>query len=144
MATDCIAQTTFRFQENSKPVIAAFDMAHASSDGGAVLLKAIDTQLGLTARDAVHAVLLAEREPATRGLLDATPKAAIERRARFAAEHHAHAQLLRHRSTLNLPGPAGELLEAHRDWSQKRHHAEESEAPDPLAAGRSAPARDSS
>jgi hypothetical protein len=50
MATDCIAQTTFRFQENSKPVIAAFDMAHASSDGGAVLLKAIDTQLGLTAR----------------------------------------------------------------------------------------------
>jgi hypothetical protein len=32
MATDCIAQTTFRFQENSKPVIAAFDMGHASSD----------------------------------------------------------------------------------------------------------------
>src|SRR3989304_4276365 len=50
MATDCIAQTTFRFQENSKPVIAAFDMAHASSDGGAVLLKAIDAQLGLTER----------------------------------------------------------------------------------------------
>ena len=50
MATDCIAQTTFRFQQNSKPVHARFDVAHASSDGGAVLLKAIDTQLGLTAR----------------------------------------------------------------------------------------------
>jgi hypothetical protein len=34
MATGCIAQTTFRFQENSKPVIAAFDMAHASSAPG--------------------------------------------------------------------------------------------------------------
>ena len=50
MAPDCIAQTTFRFQQNSKPVIARFDMAHASSDGGAVLLKAIDTQFGLTRR----------------------------------------------------------------------------------------------
>jgi hypothetical protein len=50
MATDCIAQTTFRFQQNSKPVVAAFDVAHASSDGGAVLLKAIDATLGLTAR----------------------------------------------------------------------------------------------
>ena len=48
MATDCIAQTTFRFQQNSKPVLARFDVAHASSDGGAVLLKAIDAQLRLT------------------------------------------------------------------------------------------------
>jgi hypothetical protein len=31
-------------------VIAAFDMAHPNSDGGAVLLKAIDAQLGLTER----------------------------------------------------------------------------------------------
>jgi hypothetical protein len=50
MATDCIAQLTFRFQQNSKPVVAAFDMAHASSDGGAILLKAIDRRLGLTER----------------------------------------------------------------------------------------------
>ena len=50
MATDCIAQRTFRFQQNCKPVIARFDMAHASSDGGAVLLKAIDATLGLTER----------------------------------------------------------------------------------------------
>jgi len=48
MATDCISQTTFRFQQNSKPVLARFDVAHASSDGGAVLLKAIDAQLRLT------------------------------------------------------------------------------------------------
>jgi len=40
----------FRFHGNSKPVVAAFDVAHASSDGGAVLLKAIDTQWGLTQR----------------------------------------------------------------------------------------------
>jgi hypothetical protein len=55
MATDCIAQLTFRFQQNCKPVVAAFDMAHASSDGGAVLLKAIDRRLGLTERLAVCA-----------------------------------------------------------------------------------------
>ena len=40
MATDCIAQTTFQFHPNSKPVIARFDVEHASSDGGAVLLNA--------------------------------------------------------------------------------------------------------
>jgi hypothetical protein len=55
MATDCIAQLTFRFQQNSKPIVAAFDMAQASSDGGAVLLKAIDHRLGLTERLAVCA-----------------------------------------------------------------------------------------
>lgn len=50
MATACIAQVTFRFQQNSKPVVAAFDVPHASSDGGAILLKALDAQLGLTGR----------------------------------------------------------------------------------------------
>ena len=50
MATDCIAQLIFRFQQKFRPVVAAFDMAHASSDGGAVLLKAIDRRLGLTER----------------------------------------------------------------------------------------------
>ncbi|MCP4958730.1 MAG: IS1380 family transposase, partial [Actinomycetia bacterium] len=32
----------------SKPVVAAFDQEHSSSDGGALLLKAIDEKLGLS------------------------------------------------------------------------------------------------
>jgi Transposase DDE domain group 1 len=50
MATDCIPQVTFEFQGLRQPVVARFDQAHASSDGGAILLKAIDERLGLTAR----------------------------------------------------------------------------------------------
>jgi Transposase DDE domain group 1 len=50
MATDCIAQVTFEFQGLRPPVIARFDRAHASSDGGALLLKALDDRLGLTQR----------------------------------------------------------------------------------------------
>ena len=50
MATACIAQVTFRFEPKSKPVVAAFDIPDASSDGGLVLLKGIDTQFGLTKR----------------------------------------------------------------------------------------------
>src|SRR2546422_2603459 len=61
MATECIAQVTFRFEPNGKPVVAAFDVEHASSDGGAVLLKGIDTQLGLTKR--VAACLADGRQP---------------------------------------------------------------------------------
>lgn len=34
----------------SKPVLAAFDQAHSSSDGGGLLLKAVDEQLGLSAK----------------------------------------------------------------------------------------------
>jgi len=45
MATDCIPQLTFGFE---RLVVAKFDTEHASSDGGAVLLKALDRQLGLT------------------------------------------------------------------------------------------------
>ena len=48
MATECIAQVTFKFDPKRKPVVAAFDAPHASSDGGAILLKAIDTHFGLT------------------------------------------------------------------------------------------------
>src|SRR2546426_12670098 len=48
MATECIAQVTFNFDPKRKPVVAAFDAEHASSDGGAILLKGIDTRLGLT------------------------------------------------------------------------------------------------
>ena len=56
MATDCITQITFGFDPKKKPVVARFDQAHASSDGGAILLKGIDTQLGLTKRLAAHFV----------------------------------------------------------------------------------------
>jgi hypothetical protein len=41
---------TFEFQGLRQPVVARFDQAHASSDGGAILLKAIDERLGLTQR----------------------------------------------------------------------------------------------
>src|SRR2546428_3879773 len=50
MATDCITQVTFGFEPKDKPVVALFDMPHASSDGGAVLLKGLDTQFQLTKR----------------------------------------------------------------------------------------------
>jgi Transposase DDE domain group 1 len=48
MATACIPQITFGFEPKGKPIVAAFDQPHASADGGAVLLKSLDTQLQLT------------------------------------------------------------------------------------------------
>src|SRR2546422_310987 len=62
MATACIAQVTFRFEPKGKPVVAAFDIPDASSDGGLVLLKGLDTQLGLTKR--LAACVGDERQPA--------------------------------------------------------------------------------
>ena len=50
MATDCMPQVTFEGEGFPKPVIARFDLPDASSDGGLVLLKAVDSQLGLTTR----------------------------------------------------------------------------------------------
>ena len=50
MATECIPQVSFKFDPNGKPVVVAFDVPHASSDGGAILLKGIDSQFGLTRR----------------------------------------------------------------------------------------------
>jgi hypothetical protein len=50
MATACIAQTTLQIHGISKPVVARFDQPQASSDGGALLLKAVDDRLGLTWR----------------------------------------------------------------------------------------------
>ncbi|MEW6683349.1 MAG: IS1380 family transposase [Nitrospirota bacterium] len=44
-----------------RPVIAQFDAAHSSSDGGAILLKAVDQRLGLTSR--LAACLPDVREP---------------------------------------------------------------------------------
>src|SRR5438309_1905448 len=61
MATDCIAQVTFKFEPKNKPVVARFDQAYASSDGGAILLKGIDAALGLTKRLAAH--FMDDRQP---------------------------------------------------------------------------------
>jgi hypothetical protein len=61
MATDCIPQVTFNFDPKRKPIVAAFDQPHASSDGGALLLKGIDTQFGLTKR--LAACLKDDRQP---------------------------------------------------------------------------------
>jgi hypothetical protein len=52
---------TFESEGFTKPVIARFDQPDASSDGGLVLFKALDTQLGLTQR--VAACLEDAREP---------------------------------------------------------------------------------
>ena len=50
MATACIAQSALQVHGISKPIIARFDQPQASSDGGAILLKAVDDRLGLTWR----------------------------------------------------------------------------------------------
>src|SRR6266849_4115074 len=61
MATDCIPQVTFQGDGFAKPVVARFDLPDASADGGLVLIKALDTQLGLTER--LAACLDDAREP---------------------------------------------------------------------------------
>lgn len=61
MATPCITQVTFQGEEFSRPVVARFDTPHSSSDGGAVLLQALDSRLGLTTR--LAACLDDPREP---------------------------------------------------------------------------------
>ena len=62
MATACITQVTFGFEPKGKPVVAAFDMPDTSSDGGAILLKAVDTHLSVTRR--LAACLADSRQPA--------------------------------------------------------------------------------
>ena len=61
MATDCIPQVTFLGDGFPQPVVARFDLPHASTDGGLVLFKALDTELGLTRR--VAGCLEDAREP---------------------------------------------------------------------------------
>jgi hypothetical protein len=61
MATPCIAQLTFRSDDFPKPVVAAFDIPDASSDGGAILLRSVDTHFGLTTR--LAACLDDDRQP---------------------------------------------------------------------------------
>ena len=61
MATACIPQVTFPGDGFATPVVARFDQPQASTDGGLVLVKALDTQLGLSER--VAACLDDAREP---------------------------------------------------------------------------------
>ncbi len=61
MATDCISQVTFEFHDKLKPVVARFDQAQASTDGGAVLLTALDGRLQLT--DRLAGCLADHRDP---------------------------------------------------------------------------------
>ena len=61
MATECIPQVTFDFYEKLNPVVARFDQAQASTDGGVVLLKALDDHLRLT--DQLAACLVDRRDP---------------------------------------------------------------------------------
>jgi hypothetical protein len=58
MATDCIPQVAFEFE---KHVVVKFDTEHTSTDGGAVLVKVLDRQLGVT--DAVASCLRDRRQP---------------------------------------------------------------------------------
>src|SRR5918996_219269 len=61
MATACIAHSALRVHGISKRVIARFDQPQASSDGGAILLKAADDRLGLTWR--LASVIRDRRQP---------------------------------------------------------------------------------
>jgi hypothetical protein len=61
MATDCIPQVTFEFYDKLKPVVARFDQAQASTDGGLVLLKALDDRLRLT--EQLAGCLIDRRDP---------------------------------------------------------------------------------
>ncbi len=58
-----VAQTVLFPDLVDRPLVATFDQAHASSDGGAILLKAADRSLGLTA---ALAQALADPRAATR------------------------------------------------------------------------------
>src|SRR2546428_552757 len=50
MATGCIPQVPFQGDGFARPVVARFDLPDVSTDGGLVLFKALDTELGLTER----------------------------------------------------------------------------------------------
>lgn len=62
MATDCVAQLTFKDEHFPKPIVVRFDMPHARSDGGAILLKALDARLRLT--EQLAACVEDSRQPA--------------------------------------------------------------------------------
>lgn len=56
-----IPQVTFEFYDKLKAVVARFDQAQASTDGGVVLLKAVDDRLHLT--DQLVSCLVDRRDP---------------------------------------------------------------------------------
>lgn len=70
MNTKPTIQTVLFRNLSSRPVVARLDQAHSSSDGGALLLKAMDEQLGLTS--GLASVLRDPRQPGkvTHSLLD--------------------------------------------------------------------------
>jgi hypothetical protein len=49
LSSETIPQTVLFPDLFDRPLVATFDQAHASSNGGAILLKAADTRLGVTA-----------------------------------------------------------------------------------------------
>jgi len=61
LTTDTVTQTVLFPDLCDRPVMAAFNQAHSSSDGGAVLLKAADRRLGLI--DGLAATLTDRRAP---------------------------------------------------------------------------------
>ena len=61
MSTDTIPQTVLFPDLFNKPLVATFDQPHASSDGGAVLLKAAETRYGLI--DGFARCLVDDRQP---------------------------------------------------------------------------------
>ena len=50
MATACIPQIAFGFERKGQPIVAAFEQPQASSDGGAVLRKSLDSTMPGLAR----------------------------------------------------------------------------------------------
>jgi hypothetical protein len=59
--TQCTTQSVLFDEEFHKPVVATFDQPDSSSDGGAVLLKSVDSQLSLTER--IAACIRDPRQP---------------------------------------------------------------------------------
>jgi len=49
MATACIPQIAFGFERKGQPIVAAFEQPQASSDGGAVLRKSLDSTMTVLA-----------------------------------------------------------------------------------------------
>ena len=61
MNDDTIAQTVLFPDLFTKPLVATFDQPHASSDGGAILLKAAEARYGLI--DGFARCLVEDRQP---------------------------------------------------------------------------------
>ena len=61
MSTDTIPQTVLFPELFDKPLVVTFDQAHASSDGGAILLNAAERRYGLI--DGFARCLIDDRQP---------------------------------------------------------------------------------